>query len=130
MVAHIALEVVISACTWDSLDNRLVIFTVKALRILFATHISHCFTEEALAVSVATIVRRPKLIVRAGLTRSISAFALCLMKLLKVDVGQKGAFTLSGHYLSAVSELVKSVRPVDHELLRHAIGLDDDVFNV
>ena len=53
------------------------------------------------------------------------------MQLAEINIGQKGAFALASlkWLLVILSLLVVCVRPVNHELLGDAVGLNDDILN-
>ena len=63
-VAHIALEVHVSASAGLAVGDSLEVLSVVAQRVLLATHVGHLLSEEALVVSMTTIVGGPKLVVR------------------------------------------------------------------
>ena len=136
-ITNVTLVVHIVACARLNLGDGLMLFTIEALGLLFATNESLVHAEEALGLAESSIMRRPKLVVRAVRARALSTLALRLVELGEVDIDEESLVALFNNCLLIhvifmieffiVSSHMFRVGAVDHELLRNAVRLDDDV---
>lgn len=106
------------------------VFTVEALGLLLSPDVCDLLAKEALVVGSmpSIIVWAPELEVRVIFTGFINAFASWLVESCEV----KGDHNIrgTGLHLAKVAFCILTagvIRAVDHELLRCALWLDDDV---
>ena len=98
-VTNVTLVVHIVASARLNLGDGLMLFTIEALGLLFATNESLVHAEEALGLAESSIMGRPKLVVRAIRAWALSALALRLVELGEVDVDEESLVALLNNRL-------------------------------